>query len=79
MYVDMRDGGATLMTPRDNALALYDLMLAYRGKMELQEAQHRLRLTDEEMGEAIGVIRRAFRETERKFPEPDQPDFTLIH
>lgn len=75
----MPDGGATLMTPRDNALALYDLMLAYRGKMELQEAQHRLRLTDDEMAEAMGVIRRAFRETERKIPEPQLPDFALIH
>ena len=75
----MRDGGATLMTPRDNALALYDLMLAYRGKMDLREAQHRLRLTDDEMTEAMVIIRRAFRETERKIPEPEQPDFTLIH
>lgn len=51
------------MTAQQHALALYDLLVAYEG-IKLEEAQERLHLSNEEMQEALEVLRKAFRQVE---------------
>lgn len=53
------------MTAQQNALALYDLLVAYRG-ITLEDAQERLHLSDDEMEEALAVLREAYRRIEEQ-------------
>ena len=51
------------MTARQNALAIYDLLIGYEG-ITLEDAQRRLHLSDEELEEALEVLREAYRQVE---------------
>lgn len=57
------------MTPRQNALAIYDLLMGCEG-ITLEDAQRRFHLSDEEVEEALEVLREAYREV---FGELDRP------
>jgi len=52
-----------------NALAVYDLLMGYQN-ITLEDAQRRLHLSDEELEEALEVIREAYRKV---FGELDRP------
>lgn len=58
-----------VMTVRQNALAIYDLLMGYGG-ITLEDAQRRLHLSDEELEEALEVLREAYRKV---FGEQDMP------
>ena len=53
------------MTARQNALAIYDLLIGYEG-ITLEDAQRRLHLSDEELEEALEVLREAYRQVEEQ-------------
>ena len=57
------------MTVRQNALAIYDLLMGYQD-FTLEDAQRRLHLSDEELEEALEVIREAYRKV---FGELESP------
>ena len=57
------------MTVRQNALAIYDLLMGYQD-FTLEDAQRRLHLSDEEVEEALEVLREAYREV---FGDLDEP------
>ena len=62
----MKEG---VFTVRHNALAIYDLLMGYQG-ITIEDAQRRLHLSDEELEEALEVLREAYREV---FGELDRP------
>lgn len=57
------------MTVGQNALAIFDLLMGYQD-ITLEDAQRRLHLSDEELEEALEVVREAYREV---FGELDRP------
>ncbi|MDE0231500.1 MAG: hypothetical protein OXI56_08905 [bacterium] len=58
-----------VFTVRQNALAIFDLLMGYQD-ITLEDAQRRLHLSDEELEEALEVLREAYREV---FGELDRP------
>ena len=62
----MKEG---VFTVRQNALAIYDLLMGYQD-ITLEDAQRRLHLSDEELEEALEVLREAYRKV---FGELDRP------
>ena len=62
----MKEG---VFTVRQNALAIFDLLMGYQD-ITLEDAQRRLHLSDEELEEALEVLREAYRGV---FGELDSP------
>ncbi len=62
----MKEG---VFSVRQNALAVYDLLMGYQD-ITLEDAQRRLHLSDEELEEALEVLREAYRKV---FGELDRP------
>ena len=62
----MKEG---VFTVRQNALAIYDLLMGYQD-ITIEDAQRRLHLSDEELEEALEVLREAYRKV---FGELDRP------
>lgn len=62
----MKEG---VFSARQNALAVYDLLMGYQD-ITLEDAQRRLHLSDEELEEALEVLREAYRKV---FGELDRP------
>ncbi|MDE0131726.1 MAG: hypothetical protein OXQ32_05625 [bacterium] len=58
-----------VFTVRQNALAIFDLLMGYQD-ITVEDAQRRLHLSDEELEEALDVIREAYRKV---FGELDRP------
>ena len=62
----MKEG---VFTVRQNALAIYDLLMGYQD-ITIEDAQRRLHLSDEELEEALEVLRESYRKV---FGELDRP------
>ncbi len=62
----MKEG---VFTVRHNALAIYDLLMGYQ-EITIEDAQRRLHLSDEELEEALEVLRESYRKV---FGELDRP------
>ena len=54
-----------MLTAWDHALALYDLIMSYKG-LTIEQAKQRLRLSDEEFEEAREILREAYRQWEEQ-------------
>lgn len=48
------------MSAAEHALAILELAIGYRGKLDLDEVQHQLGLSDEEMTAAVDLLREAW-------------------